>query len=71
MKSSIYLHIPYCKQARSIGFPLSTNLKTREEVLGRMLQEIETRGIVAPWNNTQIGSIYFGEVLRAAGKRRD
>ena len=61
MKSSIYLHIPYCKQACSYcDFHFSTNLKTREEVLGRMLQEIETRSIVAPWNNTQIGSIYFG-----------
>lgn len=61
MKSSIYLHIPYCKQACSYcDFHFSTNLKTREDVLGHMLKEIDTRSVIAPWNHSHIGSIYFG-----------
>ncbi|HCP40780.1 MAG TPA: coproporphyrinogen III oxidase [Cryomorphaceae bacterium] len=61
MKSSIYLHIPYCKQACSYcDFHFSTNLTTRENVLDHMLKEMDKRSILTPWNQAQIVSIYFG-----------
>jgi len=61
MNSSIYLHIPYCKQACTYcDFHFSTNLKTKEQVLDKMLGELLKRSIEYPWNSSEVRSIYFG-----------
>jgi oxygen-independent coproporphyrinogen-3 oxidase len=61
MNSSIYFHIPYCKQACTYcDFHFSTNLNTKELVLKSMFDELEQQSKKAPWKNTQISSIYFG-----------
>ncbi len=61
MNSSIYLHIPYCKQACTYcDFHFSTNLNTKEKVIEKMEQELLQRSICYPWNSSEVKSIYFG-----------
>ena len=61
MNSSIYFHIPYCKQACTYcDFHFSTNLNTKEQVLRYMLDELIQQSTRLPWNQTEISSIYFG-----------
>lgn len=61
IQNSLYLHIPYCKQAcHYCDFHFSTNLKTKELVLKQMHAEMKMRGLRTPWNSLQVKSIYFG-----------
>ena len=61
MNSSIYFHIPYCKQACTYcDFHFSTNLNTQEQVVKCMLDELVQQSSRLPWNQTEISSIYFG-----------
>jgi len=57
--AGIYLHIPFCKQACSYcDFHFSTNLKTQDDVLALMRQELTKRA-----NELQdelVDTIYFG-----------
>lgn len=58
---SLYLHIPYCKQAcHYCDFHFSTSLQTREAVLEQMHHELRTRAAQAPWQERTVQSIYFG-----------
>jgi oxygen-independent coproporphyrinogen-3 oxidase len=55
----LYLHIPYCKQACSYcNFHFSTNLKTRTDVLGALIRELEVRREELP--SGPVPTIYFG-----------
>ena len=57
--SSIYIHIPFCKQAcHYCDFHFSTNRSRQEEMVQALLQEIKSRR--DEWGETEIGSIYFG-----------
>jgi oxygen-independent coproporphyrinogen III oxidase len=57
--AGIYFHIPYCKQAcHYCDFHFSTNIKTKELMLGAMLSEMETRQNFMA--DKQINTIYFG-----------
>ena len=59
--ATLYFHIPYCKQACTYcDFHFSTNRKTEASVLDAMVQELEQRRGVAPWNAVRLKSIYFG-----------
>jgi len=61
IQSSLYFHIPYCKQACSYcDFHFSTSLKTKEDVLTQMHAEMKMRGLRTPWNSLQVKSLYFG-----------
>lgn len=61
IQSSLYFHIPYCKQAcHYCDFHFSTNLKTKEKVLKQMHAEMKMRGLRTPWNSLTVKSVYFG-----------
>lgn len=61
MNSTVYFHIPYCKQACTYcDFHFSTNMKTKDAVLERMLNELLFRSSSYPWNSSEVRSIYFG-----------
>ena len=57
--SSIYLHIPFCKQAcHYCNFHFSTSLKYKAEMVKAMLQELELRQDYLI--DKELDSIYFG-----------
>lgn len=61
IQSSLYVHIPYCKQACTYcDFHFSTNIRTKAEVLRQMHVEIQRRAKQAPWNALEVKSLYFG-----------
>lgn len=61
MNSSLYFHIPYCKQACTYcDFHFSTNAKTKSAVLEAMFAELLQRSVRYPWNSAEVKSIYFG-----------
>jgi len=61
IQSSLYFHIPYCKQACTYcDFHFSTNTATKEGVLHQMNAEMKMRGLRTPWNSLQVKSLYFG-----------
>ena len=56
--SGIYIHIPYCKQAcHYCDFHFSTSMKTKNEMINSIVQEIEMR---ASEFSKNIDSIYIG-----------
>ncbi len=59
--TTLYLHIPYCKQAcHYCDFHFSTQRSTEAAVLEAMHAEIATRAQQEPWKNSRINSLYFG-----------
>tara|TARA_B110001450_G_scaffold24695_1_gene21823 strand:+ start:3559 stop:4692 length:1134 start_codon:yes stop_codon:yes gene_type:complete len=61
IQNSLYLHIPFCKQAcHYCDFHFSTNLKTKEGVLAQMHLELESKAALSPWKSTTLKSVYFG-----------
>lgn len=57
--SSIYLHIPYCKQSCNYcDFHFSTNLKTKNSLVQSLAKEIELRYNYL--KNKKLETIYFG-----------
>ena len=61
IQNSLYLHIPFCKQAcHYCDFHFSTNLKTKESVLAQMHLELKKKSLLSPWNSATLKSVYFG-----------
>ncbi len=59
--TTLYLHIPYCKQAcHYCDFHFSTQRSTEAAVVKAMLAELATRAQQAPWKGSRINSLYFG-----------
>lgn len=57
--SSIYIHIPFCKQAcHYCNFHFSTSFKRKEELVDALFKELEMRGDYL--GNDVVKSIYFG-----------
>lgn len=60
-EGSLYFHIPYCKQAcHYCDFHFSTSLKTKDNVLQKMREELATHATRDPWRSMVLRSIYFG-----------
>ncbi|MBL6670515.1 MAG: radical SAM family heme chaperone HemW [Flavobacteriaceae bacterium] len=59
--TTLYLHIPYCKQAcHYCDFHFSTQRSTEAAVVKAMHAELATRAQQAPWKGSRINSLYFG-----------
>ena len=59
--TTLYLHIPYCKQAcHYCDFHFSTQRSTEAAVVKAMHAELATRAQQAPWKGSRIHSLYFG-----------
>lgn len=59
--TTLYLHIPYCKQAcHYCDFHFSTQRSTEAAVVKAMHAELVTRAQQAPWKGSRINSLYFG-----------
>ncbi|MDA0740333.1 MAG: radical SAM family heme chaperone HemW [Bacteroidetes bacterium] len=59
--TTLYLHIPYCKQAcHYCDFHFSTQRSTEAAVVEAMHAELATRAQQAPWKGSRINSLYFG-----------
>ena len=59
--TTLYLHIPYCKQAcHYCDFHFSTQRSTEAAVVKAMHAELTTRAQQAPWKGSRINSLYFG-----------
>lgn len=59
--TTLYLHIPYCKQAcHYCDFHFSTQRSTESAVLEAMHAEMEACAQHEPWNGSRINSLYFG-----------
>lgn len=59
--TTLYLHIPYCKQAcHYCDFHFSTQRSTEATVVKAMHAELATRAQQAPWKGSRINSLYFG-----------
>ena len=59
--TTLYLHIPYCKQAcHYCDFHFSTQHSTESAVLEAMHAEMAMRSMHKPWNEAVIKSLYFG-----------
>ena len=59
--TTLYLHIPYCKQAcHYCDFHFSTQRSTESTVLEAMHAEMAMRALQIPWNGATINSLYFG-----------
>jgi oxygen-independent coproporphyrinogen-3 oxidase len=57
--AGIYIHIPFCKQAcHYCDFHFSTSLKTKDQLLQALVQEILLRH--RDWQDEEIETIYFG-----------
>ncbi len=57
--ASIYIHIPFCKQACNYcDFHFSTSTKMKNDFVAALIQEIELRKEI--FNHQVISSIYFG-----------
>jgi len=57
--SSIYIHIPFCKQACNYcDFHFSTSMKKKDELVLALAKEIELRKL--EFENEAVESIYFG-----------
>src|SRR5688572_29384369 len=57
--AGIYIHIPYCRKAcHYCNFHFSTSFKTREDMVGGMVQELALQ--VAYLGGQEIETIYFG-----------
>lgn len=57
--SSIYIHIPFCKQAcHYCDFHFSTNMGKKEEMVGTLIKELELRK--TEFANEEVRTIYFG-----------
>lgn len=55
----MYVHIPFCKQACTYcDFHFSTSLKSKEEIIGSIIREIEFRS--QTWEYKTLKSVYFG-----------
>ncbi|MDG1055545.1 MAG: radical SAM family heme chaperone HemW [Schleiferiaceae bacterium] len=60
-ETTLYLHIPYCKQAcHYCDFHFSTHRSTESAVLEAMHAEMTMRSLQMPWNGAAINSLYFG-----------
>ena len=59
--TTLYLHIPYCKQAcHYCDFHFSTQRSTEAAVVKAMHAELATRAQQAPWKGSRVNSLYFG-----------
>ena len=59
--STLYLHIPYCRQAcHYCDFHFSTQRSTESALLEAMRNEITLRANQTPWSGTTLSSLYFG-----------
>ena len=59
--TTLYLHIPYCKQAcHYCDFHFSTQRSTESAVLEAMHAEMAICAQQEPWNGSRINSLYFG-----------
>ena len=59
--TTLYLHIPYCKQAcHYCDFHFSTQRSTESAVLEAMNAEMAMRALQIPWKGATINSLYFG-----------
>lgn len=57
--ASIYIHIPFCKQAcHYCDFHFSTNLEKKEAMVGALIKELELRK--AEFASEEVHTIYFG-----------
>lgn len=59
--TTLYLHIPYCKQAcHYCDFHFSTKRSTEPAVLKAMYAELSRRAQQQPWKDRTLSSLYFG-----------
>src|SRR6056300_1241052 len=59
--TTLYLHIPYCKQAcHYCDFHFSRQRSPEAAVVKAMHAELATRAQQAPWKGSRINSLYFG-----------
>ena len=68
--SSIYIHIPFCKQAcHYCDFHFSTSLKKKDELLQALVKELELRK--DEFINATVETIYFGGGTPSMLKRHE